>query len=332
MSNQDSWEIELASRMSGLLQALEGTFESFGGESLPLLPVPLSLSLLTQGMAMMIPPPPSLGEFLFAQAQTASMNGASSATSSSRPADSQNEITLAQRNISSREIPAQYKCSITDEVMDVPVYDPRLPAVKFDRKNIVFYLEHNLKPTHPHTRQPLKARDLVVDVVLKADIEAWMKSSLVIYSNQSASNGRLMAQVSKQLFYSESCAILGVAEGASIDEIKHAYHRNAKLLHPDRATLPEAEANQKFNQLKKAYDSLLLNKHAASATTLMLEYEHTNALRCIATAASLCCVSLAIRNVILLAAIIRRVEQANANKPASSTEDNFCGFKPGFLR
>jgi hypothetical protein len=345
MSNQDPSEITLSEIISVSFQAVYNMFEQFSSlhQNTETLPLPtLDNSLLDQEN---IPPlvllslmpfltMPMHAPFLsegdsFAQTQTASMHAAHSATSSSPPPDSQNETLLAQRGISSHQIPEQYKCSITDEVMDVPVYDPKLPNIKFDRKNIEYHLKNY--HTHPHTNLPLKASDLIVDTTLKAVIEAFVKGSLVIYSNKYTSNGGLVARTNEQLLYSESCAILEVTEDANIDEIKHAYHKKAKLLHLDRSTLSETEANQQFNRLKKAYDSLLGVKHATLASALRLEYAHNNLVPSISAMAASYCFIQAIMVIILVTAVIMKAEQDHANKPTSSSKDDFCGFKPGFL-
>ena len=48
--------------------------------------------------------------------------------------------------------------------------------------------------------------------------------------------------------------VLGVAKGASDDEIKKAYRSLAKKYHPDVSKEPNAEA--KFKEVQEAYDHL----------------------------------------------------------------------------
>ena len=49
--------------------------------------------------------------------------------------------------------------------------------------------------------------------------------------------------------------VLGVSEGASMDEIKRAYRRKAKAYHPDLHP-GDPTANEKMQQVNQAYDML----------------------------------------------------------------------------
>ena len=53
----------------------------------------------------------------------------------------------------------------------------------------------------------------------------------------------------------ECYRILGVPQGASLDEIKHAYRTKAFALHPDLN--PSAGASRQFQQLNEAYVILI---------------------------------------------------------------------------
>lgn len=55
------------------------------------------------------------------------------------------------------------------------------------------------------------------------------------------------------------CQILGVPPHASIDQVKRAYRKRAKELHPDVAE--RADASQRFLEVKKAYEYLTNNSH-----------------------------------------------------------------------
>ena len=48
--------------------------------------------------------------------------------------------------------------------------------------------------------------------------------------------------------------ILGVAKGASADEIKKAYRKLARKFHPD--TNPDSSAEERFKEIQEAYGIL----------------------------------------------------------------------------
>lgn len=62
--------------------------------------------------------------------------------------------------------------------------------------------------------------------------------------------------------------VLGVRREASIPEIKSAFRKKAKKLHPD---LSAASTNEQFNLLKEAYDALLKKKEE----TFFREFSHS---------------------------------------------------------
>lgn len=59
--------------------------------------------------------------------------------------------------------------------------------------------------------------------------------------------------------------VLGVGQYASLEEIKRAYRKKAKLLHPDKS--PSPEAHQAFIFLTEAYECL---------TKLKTDYTHAS--------------------------------------------------------
>ena len=52
---------------------------------------------------------------------------------------------------------------------------------------------------------------------------------------------------------SDAYAVLGVTRDAPVDEIRHAYHRLARLHHPDSASTPDTAA---FNGIQRAWEQL----------------------------------------------------------------------------
>jgi DnaJ-class molecular chaperone len=65
--------------------------------------------------------------------------------------------------------------------------------------------------------------------------------------------------------------VLGIKAGASKKEIKRAYRKLAKKLHPDINNSPEAA--MKFNNIYQAYE-FLINDGMVSAKNKQQEYNH----------------------------------------------------------
>lgn len=66
--------------------------------------------------------------------------------------------------------------------MTEPVYDPRHQNFLFDRCNIEAWLAKS--PTHPCTREPLKASDLVSENILEAEISDFVENTLKDYEKK----------------------------------------------------------------------------------------------------------------------------------------------------
>ena len=70
--------------------------------------------------------------------------------------------------------------------------------------------------------------------------------------------------------------ILGIAKGATDDEIKKAYRKMAVKWHPDKNKSPEAE--EKFKDIAMAYD-VLKDKKKRDLYGRFLTHLHTKVLR-----------------------------------------------------
>ncbi len=75
------------------------------------------------------------------------------------------------------EIPDEFRCLISHDIMTVPAYDPRCPQHKFDLLVIRWWLNEE-KQENPYTREPLQESDLIVDEVLKARIDEFVAGTL----------------------------------------------------------------------------------------------------------------------------------------------------------
>jgi len=73
-------------------------------------------------------------------------------------------------------IPEEFKCPLSLEIMNDPVYDPRNSRQGFERAWILTHLQNN--PTNPLTRQALKNVDLVDATALKTRIDAFVNKKI----------------------------------------------------------------------------------------------------------------------------------------------------------
>lgn len=71
---------------------------------------------------------------------------------------------------------------------------------------------------------------------------------------------------------SDPYAALGLTWGATTKEIKAAYHRLARELHPDVSDLDPVVALNKFRVVRDAYDRLMNNKNSAHRSDLWEEW------------------------------------------------------------
>ena len=74
------------------------------------------------------------------------------------------------------EIPEEFICAITHQIMTDPVYDPNFPQQRYDRYALERWLVDH--PTNPLTRTPLATTDLVADKVLQTRIDEFVASAL----------------------------------------------------------------------------------------------------------------------------------------------------------
>lgn len=66
---------------------------------------------------------------------------------------------------------------------------------------------------------------------------------------------------------SDPYATLGLTWGATATDIKEAYHRLARELHPDVSTLEPTEALNRFRRVREAYDTLANSKNNSHVGT-----------------------------------------------------------------
>ena len=138
------------------------TYESRPLNLAPLNLAPLNLPLVSLRPVDFLPTRASI-DALIAPSLELALNEADS-----------NEFKL--RDCLDLEIPYDFKCTISHEIMTNPVYDPAFPQKKYDLLVIRAWLKDN--NTNPYTRTPLCMDDLVYDEVLKVQIDDFVNDTL----------------------------------------------------------------------------------------------------------------------------------------------------------
>lgn len=89
------------------------------------------------------------------------------------PSPSVNSVLLKQ--ISSREIPDRYCCSLLDRIMDTPCYDVRYPQYKFELNCLQHHLNLRARPRHPQANVQMRDCHIEIDYELRGEINSYVK-------------------------------------------------------------------------------------------------------------------------------------------------------------
>lgn len=95
-----------------------------------------------------------------------------------RPAESLNSKQLAQINFPDTQVPTNFICSISAQVMDHPVYDLRAPDQKFEKAQLMFWLDQHLPSYMPSTRLPYLNQYIKADNNLMYEINNFVEDKM----------------------------------------------------------------------------------------------------------------------------------------------------------
>lgn len=93
-----------------------------------------------------------------------------------KPLRSKNAKLLSKINVA--EIPEDFCCKLSGEIMDEPVYDMRAPGVNYDQDFLQYWLRINEKKLMPHTNIPSEEFFIKVNFGLKARINDFIKNAV----------------------------------------------------------------------------------------------------------------------------------------------------------
>lgn len=99
-----------------------------------------------------------------------------------------NSLLLQEHGIPDEDVPEKYNCALSAHVMDIPVYDPHVPHIKFDKTMITNWLMGDSKLLNPFTKTKLSIKDLKEDTELRDDIAQFVKQNCAIVSRKKISS------------------------------------------------------------------------------------------------------------------------------------------------
>lgn len=95
-----------------------------------------------------------------------------------KPEDTRN-TNLLKGLINDDEIPEDYKCHLSDQVMDDPVHTTQRPDIYYDKSQLVFWLYSQDNPIDPLTTKNIRiTSDVIDDLALKNKISTYVRDQI----------------------------------------------------------------------------------------------------------------------------------------------------------
>lgn len=82
------------------------------------------------------------------------------------------------------QIPEEFCCPLSGDIMDDPVYDTRSPSIHYDQDFLQYWLRKNHVKLMPHTKMPANQNHIKVNFDLKCRIVNFVKSTIEAYEAQ----------------------------------------------------------------------------------------------------------------------------------------------------